>query len=317
MHMTMNAARPFLVSLLLWASAMPEAHAIFRAYLASDGSDANPCTLVAPCRLLPAALAAVDNGGQIWMLDSANYNTGTVNIAKSVSILAVPGAVGSVLAIAGPAITVSTFGVKVSLRNLVIGNLPGGGGTDGVAVNANETTVALEECLIENVPGRGVHATNISKVQLVSSTVRSVGDTGVFVEGGANAVVSRSRLLSNPYGVGATANVPGITRVVVTDSLISGGGTTGVYAYAYDMAPTAYARAVVTGSTIEGLVTAVYADGAGSGGLARLNMSGNTISNNSYSYYQVGGYSVIVSYGHNQISENTTFLGTLTTLPMQ
>jgi hypothetical protein len=29
---------------------------LFRTYLASDGSDANPCTLQLPCRLLPAAL---------------------------------------------------------------------------------------------------------------------------------------------------------------------------------------------------------------------------------------------------------------------
>jgi hypothetical protein len=222
-----------------------------------------------------------------------------------------------VLAIAGPAITVSTSLVKVSLRNLVIGNLPGGGGTDGVVVNANEAQVAIEDCLIENVPARGVYATNISKVQLVNSTVRNVGDTAVLVEGNANAVVSRSRLLSNPSGVAANANVSGITRVVVTDSLISGGGNYGVLVYAYDMAPTAYARAVVTGSTLEGLVAAVYAEGEGSGGLARLNMSGNTISNNTYSFYQNGGYSAIVSYGHNQMSENTTSIGTLTTLPMQ
>ena len=55
------------------------AHAqLFRAYLASDGSDTHPCTLAQPCRLLPAALAAVASGGEIWMLDSANYNTDVV-----------------------------------------------------------------------------------------------------------------------------------------------------------------------------------------------------------------------------------------------
>src|SRR6185503_13920086 len=70
------------------------AHAqLFRAYLSGSGSDTNPCTLVAPCRLLPAALNAVASGGEIWMLDSANYNSSTVNITKSVSILAIPGVV--------------------------------------------------------------------------------------------------------------------------------------------------------------------------------------------------------------------------------
>ena len=87
------------VSLLLSTTANAQ---IFRAYVASTGNDANPCTLPSPCRLLPAALAASADGGEIWMLDSANYNTTTVTIGKSVSILAVPGAVGSVLAIGGP-----------------------------------------------------------------------------------------------------------------------------------------------------------------------------------------------------------------------
>jgi hypothetical protein len=102
------------------------AHAqLFRSYLARGGNDANPCTLPDPCRLLPAALAAVADGGEVWMLDSANYNATTVNVAKSVTILAVPGALGSVVAASGPAISIATAGVKVALRNLVIVPLPG------------------------------------------------------------------------------------------------------------------------------------------------------------------------------------------------
>jgi hypothetical protein len=60
----------------------------------------NNCSLSTPCRLLPRA-AQTDINGEIWMLDSANYNTGTVVINKSVTILAIPGAVGSVVAQGG------------------------------------------------------------------------------------------------------------------------------------------------------------------------------------------------------------------------
>ena len=88
------------LSTTLFLSATAQAQ-LFRAYLASVGNDANPCTLAAPCRLLPAALTAVASGGEIWMLDSANYNSGTVTIGKSASILAVPGAVGSIVALNG------------------------------------------------------------------------------------------------------------------------------------------------------------------------------------------------------------------------
>jgi hypothetical protein len=86
--------------LLAACLACASAHAqVFRAYLDASGSDANPCTLAQPCRLLPAALAAVASGGEIWLLGSANYNSGPVAIGKSVTILAVPGAVGSVVAL--------------------------------------------------------------------------------------------------------------------------------------------------------------------------------------------------------------------------
>jgi len=103
------------------------AHAgIFRAYLSLTGSDANPCTLPQPCRLLPAALAAANDGGEIWMLDSANFNVGPVTIDKGIKILAIPGEVGSVVGNGGDALVVNAPNKDVTLRNLVILNLSGG-----------------------------------------------------------------------------------------------------------------------------------------------------------------------------------------------
>src|SRR4051812_32948641 len=94
----------FLQAFTLCVAALgaPSAQAqLFRAYLSISGNDTNPCTLQAPCRLLPAALAAVADGGEVWMLDSGNYNTSVVSINKSVSIIAVPGQVGSLVATGG------------------------------------------------------------------------------------------------------------------------------------------------------------------------------------------------------------------------
>jgi hypothetical protein len=53
----------FLAFATLTICASAQAVGLFRAYLASDGLDTNPCSVVAPCRLLPAALAAVADGG--------------------------------------------------------------------------------------------------------------------------------------------------------------------------------------------------------------------------------------------------------------
>ena len=127
----MNAPlfRRFLIAALSCLALMASggAHALFRAYLLANGNDANPCTVTQPCRLLPAALAVVDPNGEIWMVDSANFNTLPVLITKSVTILSVPGELGSVVGNGGHAIEISTAGVEVTLQNLNIRHLSGSG----------------------------------------------------------------------------------------------------------------------------------------------------------------------------------------------
>ena len=169
---------------------------VFRAYLSSTGNDANPCTLPAPCRLLPAALAAVQNNGEIWMLDSANYNTSTVTITKSVTILAVPGALGSVVATSGPAISIATDLLKVALRNLVIVPLPSTGGLDGVSMSG-ASTLTIEDSLIANLPGSGVYVIGAGNATIVNSIMRNNINAGVWAQDGAQVVVSASHVLGN------------------------------------------------------------------------------------------------------------------------
>ena len=140
------------------------AHApLFRSYLAAGGHDANPCTLPQPCRLLPAGLNAVADGGEIWMLDSANYNTVTGSVAKSVTILAVPGAVG----------------------------------THGVAMTAGQS-LTVEKSLLSGLPGAGVHASGDIAVKVVDTTIRGLGH-GIRLENGPRATVTRS-VLGVPAG---------------------------------------------------------------------------------------------------------------------
>ncbi len=59
---TLRSALALATVLILSTSAHAQS---FRAYLASNGNDANPCSLASPCRLLPAALAAIVDGGEI------------------------------------------------------------------------------------------------------------------------------------------------------------------------------------------------------------------------------------------------------------
>ncbi len=199
------------------------AHAqLFRAYVSSAGSDANPCTLPSPCRLLPAALAAVADGGEIWMLDSANYNSATVDVAKSVSILAIPGAVGSVVAVGGPAISIATGGVKVALRNLVIVPLPGSFGGDAISMT-NGSRLHIEDCLIAGNFGEGVLVNAPAEVTITNSTIRNNGQHGVYLLNGARGTIARSTISGNTlYGISVVAaQTPTTTTADITDSTIS------------------------------------------------------------------------------------------------
>lgn len=290
------------------------AHAgLFRAYLSAAGNDANACTLLAPCRLLPAALAAISDGGEIWMLNSANYNTGTVNIAKSATLLAVPGAVGSVLAINGPAINIAP-GFSVALRNLVIVPQPGGGGTDGIDLQSG-SVLTIENSLIANLPGHGVSVNGTAKLEISDSIIRDNALYAVHLQDGATADIIGTKMLNN-YSGGVRAYTFAATTTTATlgNSVVSGGNE-GVYAYANNTGGAA--NIFVTRSTIQNTSYALDSEtGAGSSLIA---VSYSMIANNNYGWYQyqAGSGSSIYSLGNNNFSANTSSFGSLTEIALK
>jgi hypothetical protein len=309
MRLALAASIPLIAALL----APVDAHAlIFRAYLASDGNDANPCTLQLPCRLLPAAHAAVADGGEIWMLDSANYNTSTVSIGKSVTILAVPGAVGSVLAIAGPAISMSTPSIAVTLRNLVIGSLPGGGGTDGVAITTSNASLIVENSVFASLPQYGINATGLNTVAISDTVIRNTA-YAIVISNGIRATIANTRMMNNAGGVIATGTTSSTTRANVSDSVISGGDN-GVYS-STSIAGASVAI-VVTRSTIAYTTYPLGAETAG-GGAAEVIIASSLVHDVGYRWYQSGANSAVASYGNNQFLEYSTSFGSLTTITQQ
>lgn len=326
-----------LACLVMLAAPSTFAQGLFRAYLSLSGSDANPCTLPQPCRLLPAALGAVADGGEVWMLNSANYNATTVNVAKSVTILAVPGEVGSVVSAGGPAINIATPAVKVTLRNLVIVPLPGGGGTDGVAMSSG-ALLAIEGSRIVGHSQAGVRMTAAGLLRIVDSAILDNGQHGVVVSGPGlvgRASIQRSSLSGNaqkglyldasacasPCSAGA--------RVDLADSVVSGNGT-GLYGTAFGglvgagpvtldlavsgtritqntqgiaFAGTAPTQVAIGQSTLALNTTAVDLNNA----FAEVALHANTISGNSTVFTVTNG--AVVSGSNNLLRGNGT-LGT-------
>lgn len=98
-----------------------------RTFVASNGVDANPCSLTAPCRSFAAAVAQTNTGGEIIVLDSAGY--GSVTITNAVSITASAGIYAGVSVSSGTGIIVNAPSGVVALRGLTI---TGAGGSHGI-----------------------------------------------------------------------------------------------------------------------------------------------------------------------------------------
>jgi hypothetical protein len=205
-------------------AARPTTRELFRTYVASDGNDANNCSLPTPCRLLPAALAAVLPGGEIWMLDSANFNSGNVLINKTVSILAIPGQIGSVVANNADAITVSGAGIKVVLRHLRVVNLAGAS-NNGVTFSAG-SQLTIQDTEFLAIPQAAVNiAAAGSRTHVMRSQFRQNG-FAVQVSTGIVNVLNNDFIgngtVIRAFGNGGSGTFPpnGTTRV-----RIGGGGT--------------------------------------------------------------------------------------------
>ena len=73
-----------LATALACSLASVPAQARARVFVASYGSDSNPCTFLSPCRNFQQAVNVVDAGGEVTAIDSAGF--GPIAINKSVAI---------------------------------------------------------------------------------------------------------------------------------------------------------------------------------------------------------------------------------------
>lgn len=299
-----KALRPLLAFVAaLLVSTVAQAQ-LFRAYVSSTGNDANPCTLPQPCRLLPSALAAVTPGGEVWMLDSANYNTGTVSITQSVSILAVPGAVGSLVTSGGPAISIMTASLAVSLRNVAISPFPG---TTAYGIELRAASLlTIDNSVIANVGGGVIVNGAGAKLKMSNSAIKGVGGYAVWVVNGGSAEISGTQMLVSS-GAGSAAvevnstTASASTTVTVSDSIISGFAN-GVFATA--SASGATSKVLLTRSTIEDCSFTGMNSQASAGGSTNISISGNMVTNNATAWFIGSGASAITTLGNNHITDN-------------
>jgi hypothetical protein len=282
---------------------------IFRSYLSLNGNDANPCTLQQPCRLLPAALAAANDGGEVWILDSANFNIATVTIAKSITILAAPGVLGSVIAIGADAISINAPSARVTLRNIVIVNMSGLA-NNGVSF-VQGASLTVEGCQIYGL-FTGVAASASGAVVTIKDTTIRDNETGVSATGSLRAQLVNSALLNNLTSGVSASNGPGIS---ISDSVISGGGT-GVLASA---AASTTTQVAVSATALSGNVMAVRAQASTPSDTATVMINNVTFTQNGSGVSISGTNAAVFSRQNNTFKFNTNDIasGSLTSLSAQ
>ena len=311
-----NAVR-FLIALatLLVPLLHHPAHAqSIRAFLSTDGNDGNPCTNASPCRHLPRALNVVATGGQVWIVDSGNFNAGTVTVTKSVSIEAAPGQVASLVAANGtPAMVINAPGATVELRNLLITDGLTSTRQQGISVTA-AAVVSVENCLFADNSNDALYSLRSNAfIHVANTTFTNVNGWAVGVQGAGNVDITNSRML-HTEGVFAFATDAGATSTIsVTDSTISD-GTEGVFASAGPQAATA--QIFVTRSTIFGTTYALDSESMGSG-TTLVTVANSTVAHNQQAFMITGTSATVKSLGNNYMADNTSETGTLTTAALR
>lgn len=268
-----------------------------RSYVASYGSDASAptnCGPTAPCRTFAAAMGVTNAGGEIIVLDSAGY--GTLNVTKSISIIAPEGIyAGLVAAPGGTAVSVATAGVVATLRGL---NIAGQGAGFGISMTAG-SELHVERCNVSGFgSGIGLSIAAAARVTVTQSTFRG-NDTAIAAGHGANLSISDSRILENQYDgiVLAGGSAGAVTRIGIADTVITGS------LWCVDN----YAAAGTTGTinatrvTASGCDKAFYNEPLGTG---TINVSGSMVTGNNYGFVNTSG--TFGTYGNNHLRSNTT-----------
>jgi hypothetical protein len=281
-----------------------------RTYVSGTGSDGNACTASSPCKTFQAALALTVAGGEIFVLNSANY--GAVTIDKAVTITS-EGAVAGVLATGGVAITINAgAGDVVNLRGL---DLDGGKtGTSGIQFSSGQA-LNIQKSAVRNFTNSGV------------SFAPSAGTSSLFVSDTVLANNGRNGILVAPSGSGAVKGA--LTRVVAAGNGLASNGV-GIFAYGagssgavsvtltdtvannnYYGAGAVSAAVMIRNSTLSNNGVGIQAD---QGAVVRVGQS--TVTGNAVGWQATNG-GLLQSFGTNNVSGNQTD-GTLTsTLALQ
>jgi hypothetical protein len=216
-----------------------------RTWVSGVGDDANPCSRTAPCTTFAGAISKTALNGEINCLDPGGF--GTVTITKSITIDCheIFASINND-SVNGVNIPFDNFTAVGEVRKTVrLRNINFNGVDDGITgiritggANSANSTVIIEDCLIDGNFGGGLSGRGIDDVRsgggrliVTNTTVRNVGGGAISVSP-ASGSTNIQVLLNNvrAYHAGTGAQFGAGTRVVIHDSAFTGNAGAGVLA---------------------------------------------------------------------------------------
>jgi hypothetical protein len=272
---------------------------VARTYVSAQGNDANPCLVTSPCRTFQAALALTNAGGEIFVLNSANY--GAVTITKAVTITS-EGAVAGVLATTGVGITIIAGASDViNLRGLDVDG--GKTGATGIQFSSG-AALNIQRSVIRGFTGSGINfaPTGASSLFVSDTMVSNNQSNGILVSGGPSAVKGAlTRITATGNGVGFFASGASVTMTVA--DAVASNNTYGIGANA--------AAVMVRNSAVSSNSVGIAAD---QNAIVRVGQS--TVTANATGWQASNGGQT-QSYGNNNVSGNTNDGTISTTVALQ
>jgi hypothetical protein len=269
-----------------------------RSAVSVNGSDANLCTTVSPCRSFGVALAHTNAGGEVIAIDSGGY--GAFTVSQSVGVIGAPGAHAAITVTSGDGIDV-TAGASdtVTIRGLNITLT--GGATFGI--NASTFgALFIDHCsVLGGVNGIRIAGGAGSHASLVDTAARAATDTGYSIA--SRAALVRCRAEKNAdvgLSVSDGTATDGIVSAVDFVSVGNGGTGAGIFS-------------VTAGRhNVLNLDHALVSNNVGDGISANALMSGNaavrvtnsTVADNGQYGFNQSGSSTFRSMNNNLVAGN-------------
>src|SRR5262249_55241493 len=235
-----------LVALLAAALPAAPAHAFSAVtYVATNGSDGNPCTHALPCATINVALNVTPDGAVVRCIDPGTDFTfqTTVPITRSVTIdcsgvngaMVRTGALGFVINAPGAAVTLRGLSIT-SLTDTTGGNFPGGPGAIGVDILA-AARVTIQDCVIRGFsahtpPGIRFAPSGFSTLTVIDSVFADNG-LGIFVLPGSNGAyvsLKNTQMFNNAFGGFRASGAFGPVFGTILDSSAHSNGSHGLVA---------------------------------------------------------------------------------------